>query len=387
MSQLLPAEGSTQKPSTNGILSLNNLVIVLTFYCAFRVIYTYFANDFAAGGGEFKTGDWLINYSSGFVRRGLIGQGMMSLSLTGQSLLGAVFTIQSALYAAVCILYLRLFFAAGGDFRSSYFLFSPAGMLLFPLNDPHAALRKEMLVYLAHLVILIALTSGKSAFSRRIFMIVSFFMYSIALFSHELTAFVLPFFLFALFKRLSRNEESRVVIFIAIASWTLVTLIGLSLAVVYRGDEGAVSVICNSLTSRGLSAKLCGGAVGWLAGTSTTVKEHFSQFGRFYYGYLVIGILTLLPFFPWKGKVQRRFFWQLLICAICLSPLFVVAIDWGRWIHIYFVLSSQLLFADYLNEDKKLPHWKPWFILIYCLCWGIPHYCPDWSCYKIGVLR
>ncbi len=384
-----PQHSADQKSkiSLNGrILSLDALLVGLAVLCIFRVIAVYFANDFASGGGDFKTGDWLINYSSGFVRRGLIGEMLMMLPLNGESLLRAVFFTQSAIYVLVCILYVRCFFKAGGDIRSSYFLFSPAGILLFPLNDPSAALRKEILVYLSHLLLLMTLKSKLSPWQRRFMLFACLCLYSVALFSHELTAFALPFFIFPLVRSVYDGEEKKTDLIVSAAVLILLTGIGLLSAVFFHGDQDTVSGICNYLTARGLSGKLCGGAVGWLAGTGATVSTHFSDFGRFYLGYLLIAVLAIIPFLAFR-RLDRVLWRELLICAMGLSPLFFVAIDWGRWIHIYFVLSSQLIFFDYFTRGKKLPQWNLILIFIYCVSWGVPHYCPQWQCYKIGLFR
>ena len=39
----------------------------------------------------------------------------------------------------------------------------------------------------------------------------------------------------------------------------------------------------------------------------------------------------------------KKFFFLFLICFLCTIPLFIIAIDWGRWVYTNFLLMSLLL--------------------------------------------
>jgi len=60
---------------------------LILIYVFVKVEYRYFS-QVQDGGHPWQTGDWLINYQSGFVRRGLIGELFFMLSrLTGLNML------------------------------------------------------------------------------------------------------------------------------------------------------------------------------------------------------------------------------------------------------------------------------------------------------------
>ena len=77
------------------------------------------------------------------------------------------------------------------------------------------------------------------------------------------------------------------------------------------------------------------------------------------------------------------------VCALIASlPLFVYAMDWGRWIYIHVLcLFLLLLFVDVREQATVAPertyaatdwlHYPAWVaaaLILYATCWNIPHY-------------
>ena len=53
---------------------------------------------------------------------------------------------------------------------------------------------------------------------------------------------------------------------------------------------------------------------------------------------------------------QEKIFFLFLICFLYTLPLFIIAIDWGRWIYTNFLLMSLLLvtFLPLKNGERSL---------------------------------
>ncbi len=90
-------------------------------------------------------GDWLINYTGGFVRRGLPGELILLFSrLVHIPPVLVASVVPLVLYALLYASIWRLYRRSSGSFWTFAALVSPA-TLAFPILDPVGALRKELL--------------------------------------------------------------------------------------------------------------------------------------------------------------------------------------------------------------------------------------------------
>ena len=89
-----------------------------------------------------------------------------------------------------------------------------------------------------------------------------------------------------------------------------------------------------------------------------------------YYLYIFLFLVTLIPF------LFDRNFKNLIIpyAAIGISfvPLFIVAIDWGRWI---FIMSVCFLSVYLLSEKKIIINKIYYLLIIYPVFYRIEHCC------------
>ena len=130
----------------NGIGAISLFIFVFTLVGVNLGIY-YF--DVASTIQSYRIGDWLINYQDGFVRRGLIGQLIYSMSADGLSIIWVTYAIQCTIYILLSYYALRLYYSASRSRAWLLIIFSPAFIFLFPFYDPSGWYRKELLVYLA----------------------------------------------------------------------------------------------------------------------------------------------------------------------------------------------------------------------------------------------
>ena len=98
----------------------------------------------AGGGGAWQTGDWLLNYSAGFIRRGMTGEIIFFISPTGELAVTIVTVTQFVLIATIQVSALILFLRTPRTPIWLMIVFSPAAGLFGFLN-PDAFMRKEIL--------------------------------------------------------------------------------------------------------------------------------------------------------------------------------------------------------------------------------------------------
>jgi hypothetical protein len=343
-------------------------LIIWIFFGLFSFRYGF---EIWNGGNEWKTGDWLINYSDGFIRRGFFGSLMYWLSDFGVSLLWLTYGIQIAIYSAMFMLVSKLYKTSERSFFWLLILFSPA-YLLFPFYDFHGGFRKEILVLtlFAYFSLLYARFSVSNA---KIIWIM--FFYLLAGLSHEITIFVLPFFIYLLWRCFETNQiEVKYAVYFSFG-FIFISICLLFLSFLFKGSEYSASVICNSLVQRSLDPNICSGAISALKeDTSSSIQRVIEMFGPHSFSVIQVAFLAFVPtVFTsfWKKKLLVL----LIVSIVFIAPLFVLAIDWGRWIYILAFMFYCLLLSE--NVSIRLSFQYSYLIvgLLYLTMWSIPHCC------------
>lgn len=346
-----------------------NVISILAYLCVLYYV-TRYGIEILHGNPSFKMGDWLINYEGGFIRRGLVGQALYELNNLGISLLWSAFFLQAGIYFAITHYSLKLFFATEREVSWLLFVFSPAFIFLFPFYDIGAGFRKEIIVFLSFCLLAVGLLRDKV---NHKYLLASLVTFLIAVFSHELAVLCLIFFIFLIHEATKNDEKKRAIGWAYIAGFVVVGSTGLLFSLANTGDANQAALICDSLEHAGMKHDLCGGAIQWLGyDTSYGLRQVGGYLFQYSYTYPFLLLLAVLPLFLtdwWKPRLII-----LLLGFASLLPLYFVAIDWGRWIHIYIFMIFVTLFFDSSTEKitiRKLPLIS---VLLYASLWGIPHF-------------
>jgi hypothetical protein len=354
--------------------SRSNEPVSTTFkYFAYALVATLVAiaclrygKEIIAGGSAWKTGDWLINYEGGWVRRGFIGQVLFELSRFGAPLLWSTFILQCATFIALALCVLKLFFWTNKNSSWVIFLLSPAFIFLFPFYDTEAGFRKEILVFLSFCLLAIGLLKdGK----RQRYLIGSVIVYAVAAISHELSVLCVVFFLYLLHQY---SKENRLLAVRYGIAYMVLALLGLGFALLNPGNADVQSKICKSLIDSHLKDHICYGGIAWLQfNSSYGFSKVLETAWKAVIFYLPRLMLALAPFML-AGFLRKN----ILIFAVGFAvflPLFFVAIDWGRWIHIYIFFMTIILFVEAIRTRVVIRRVPIGFILVYASLWSIPH--------------
>lgn len=342
------------------------LIRYLLYAIVTWTVFVYFL-QIQDGGTSWKTGDWLINYQAGFVRRGLIGEILYNVSPNGWLLYLTFFT-QSVIYIAICHFVLEEFFSKERGLIDGVIIFSPAFIFLFPFYTLGAGMRKELIAFLSFVLLLEAIKNNK----KNSLLLLSVFVFAVGVFSHEMIAFFVLFYVYVFFKRSKYSSKQKIYFaFLLIA----ISLSGIFVSSIFHGDIAVAHSICTSLALKGVGSEICGGAISALRGT---MMSSVSWVEYNFLNNLIYFPLFVLAFLPLTFIGLRKYFSIILFGFFSILPLFFIAVDWGRWIYIYMTF----LFFLYIYDDKayaRLSLSRPLivFFVFYLISWRLPHYDPD----------
>ncbi len=336
--------------------------------------------------------DWLISYQAGFVRRGLAGEGVLALAalsgLAPEVLVWAIQTLCYGILFGACLgLLLRL------THRAPFLLlvYCPA-VFLFPIADWQGGFRKEIL-FLALLAAL-AWAMGHPRLGdgvKRGLIAAALTVYPALILSHEMLALFLPY-LVGLAALMARGQRD----WLVVAALLVPSGLALVASLLATGGPGQVQALCAHLAGvlapapavANCAAEL--NAITWLARDTGDALRLAGDFLRLHVitlpPALVLIALGLVPLRALWGALtgwERRWLALTIGAGLLASlPLFVVALDWGRLIHIHLMAGLILCLvlaarAERRGEpppaDRTRPPAPAWAVGVYLLGWNLAH--------------
>jgi hypothetical protein len=317
------------------------------------------------GGNNWGIGEWLINYNGGFVRRGLIGQILLSSKLTGSSLLILIICVQFILYCVVLIYLTRIL-------KENRFLLPFVALICSPMGinfvgwDKFVLIRKEF-IGLVSLVILAQYIRGKSSQKSLLWIFYAFFI--LAIFSSEVNFSLVPGVIFLFW--LNSGTRSRRYFYREL--FTIIFLVSLSILISIRfnGDKQIANSICRKVISVGLDPeKNCRGAVDVLGMSFSSMIDHLISSYPNYFIYLIYLFLACLPMVFLKSD-KLNLCW-LIFLFIGTVPLYLIAWDYGRWISL-FVLEITICLSVTQVKMKPKNRFNYMTTFLYSILWGSGH--------------
>lgn len=303
-----------------------------------------------------RTGDWMINYSGGFIRRGLLGQGFLWLWHTTHWPPTLVMTLfQLACYGLFFLFAYRLLAGAPEPGRYALLVFSPA-IFLFHIYDPHGGFRKEILVY-PLLAWLVWLCRRRGRIPPAITALVSGLLFPALVLSHEMLVVAWPMVLLVLLwgapPRNSRLARPALAALLSLPS-ALATL-----AVLHgsRADPRQLLAICHAWGPYAVP-DCHDGAIAFLgrdARMGFGLVLHAVGAQRYLVVYPVVAVLSLLTFWPIRARVGALLqdgWHRVLIAASLLGTLALcaVAVDWGRFLDLALIMLFLLSFLPAVTQ-------------------------------------
>jgi hypothetical protein len=318
----------------------------------------------------YSAGDWLINYSGGFVRRGLPGEAILWASRwLHADLLWVVFALQAACLLVYLGFACRLALRSRG-FAVAAMILSPAAVTFEALN-PAEGVRKELLFFA-----LLAVICEAGFVERMRWWVLSAGVAVVCVglvLSHESLVAYLPYVFAAVWVRRG-GEAWRIAIAPGIAS----AVVGFAV-ITHPGNATAAEAICRSVGGvyAGFGPGVCGGSIAWLAvslGQAHRQTVEMASAHHFATVYALLAALALAP--PVVAGWRRPMIWRCAVVAgVGSVGLFWSGVDWGRWIHIHLVCLMLVLLARPLREAIRAGNWSGVggvAVAAYASCWILP---------------
>lgn len=310
------------------------IVAFLGILACYAALFLYRYNFYEGFGNGFIVGDWLINYhDGGFKRRGLSGTLIFAIQdISGISLQWIVFSIQLLLFLIFLSLFTALFW--NKRIKLLYFglIFSPLTFLSY-FNDYGYLGRKEFLLFTLFTLFLYLKNNNKLTIYKEAIILL---LIAICTLFHELHFFYTPYFIVvhylsskkAFYQKAMLYMAATLIPTISIAIWGQNINEGDSISILQsRGiiiDENSIFAEFNLLSSLSI------------------INEHGLRYLSYIFPFL-IGIVYFAKYIDDVLKISKI---QLLLAfslvLIFTLPMFVLALDWGRWIQIHFMMTALL---------------------------------------------
>lgn len=341
---------------------------VLVLIGGYLFVVAHYFNEIQSGGEPWKSGDWLINYQGSFVRRGALGELLLKLSdLTKFDLLWLLFVMQVVAYGLVIYFTCRIYLAVSRSKEWAIVFLSPA-FLMFPFYDYLGGFRKEIIAFAAFAI----LAHGYATLRlNKLSLGVALGLFAFVSLSHELIALTCPFFLYLTYLIRKKGLISLPLARISYCLYLGFSVLSLWVGLRFYGDVNAAKMICDSLVLRGIGTNICLGSIDSLS--IHYYEEVWAKIPHFLWVYLPVFALAMTPILvsDWlKKDLLSKLI--LLIGFAALLPLYAVAYDWGRWIHIYLFFVTILLLVQSCHIQIVMPVLPYSVLFFYLTLWMIP---------------
>ena len=354
---------------------------VLLYIAAAMVFTVYrYLLQIGKGGHVWTTGDWLLSYRAGFVRRGLTGSITYGLSdVTGIDALYVAAATQIIVFGGLAVAVLVMLSRLKLTVPVAILAISPV-FLLMPFFILKNAMTKEMIGFLA--VALVGLT----AFTTRKWPLwIGIVVFAGSGFAHEINAFMAPDLLALLLILFMMGVISRGQSILAAALASFAAGAAIVTAMIFNG-KGMGDAVCKVMLSYGGKAEFCGhqGPTVWLD-RDMAYGMQFTWDANVVSGvwpWFILGfLLSMAPFLLFRvthdptGRWTRIALLAAFAGLLTYAPLFVIASDWGRWIGMHVFCLTILTFVSLRLGllQERFENMSPIF-LAFGLVWAMPDY-------------
>ena len=299
--------------------------------------------------------EWLINYSGGFTKRGLVGQICIYISNT------LIINLRDSILIFQIIIFLTYFVFIYNFFRNIIFnklmilaIFSPI-FILYPIAEIEVLMRKEILIFCFFLIYLYIN-------NKKINNIYKLLILPTCILIWEPVVFFL-FFWFSIDLINNKISKLNYSFYKILLSFVPTFFVAILIVLNPINDENYLTMV-NFLKNN--FNETCYMSCELLKSKSTIYDQFFGNFHKYsfevFFRYFLIILIGFGPLFiisknsslKLKNIIFFNFFNNLLSpILIMLSPvilLFAMGYDWGRWVNISYVFA--ILFYFYLYKEK-----------------------------------
>lgn len=309
-------------------------LIIVIFLCIFKVYFAYITcNGYAFA-------DWLINYQeAGFGRRGLPGTVFVFLyKVFSIKVQYSVFFVQSIVYILFFYLLYKLLRFKKANIIDALFLLTPFCLWGF-FSDPAIGARKDGVLWLLFVAFIYCLSQNKLTKTKEYIFLV---LFAVSVFIHESFVFYTPYFLIALY---FYNKKIDVKIFLLIVLSFGIPA-GIILLTGINTDYHKTLQIIRECKINLQEENIFQWKETQLIKIAYYTKEIKNLSLYVISVALQLGFVIFYMFLKKFAPENRKKLLMSFALAFFISiPLFLIAIDVGRWFYNSFILFEILLIS------------------------------------------
>ena len=355
------------------------LVLLFTLSCS---LYAYLIHN------RWVMVSWLINYQGGFIKRGFFGEVIYQLSkISGIN--PGVFIVFSHLFFYGIFFYFSYSLLKEEKYLLPYtfLIFSPF-IFTFQVNFPRSGCRKEIIYFALLSFFVWYVRENKKNLKKAFYLIL--LIYPAMILTHEMFAILLPYFFAAYFTRIKINKREVVKLFLLLLPSFIVSIVVIFFR---KATFSQIKAIIDSLSKENYSIVYLkhSGALFWMGkGIKYGLKRVHQGITQenYIFKYFSVLLLSIIAYIPIFGKIKSflknkvsLFFG--IIPIIGSIPVFIMAIDWGRFIYFHLVsifllsfLGLEYKYKKGFNDFSKIKKISLIvFFILYTQLWHIPVCC------------
>jgi len=365
----------------------NYLILYLSFLFFISIFVLYTKHNV---GNDSTISEWLINYSGGFTKRGIIGEISIFFSrLFDQNLRDIIYIFQLSILG---IYYILIYIFFKNLYLERYFLlaiFSPI-FLIYPVAETEVLARKEVFIFVLFILhaLIPPLNNNLIRISKLVILPLSVLIW-------EPVIFYLPLWIFIdlvkfKIKNYNKNLFNEIIFYFPALFLAIIFIINPLTPEEHFKMEQVLNKEFN---------EVCYMSCALLKSKSSIYQQFEANFGKYsleifvrYFLIILIGfgpLFTLMYYSKLKQAktIFSKKFNLLSIFLFLLSPvllLFAMGYDWGRWVGISYIMSLITYFYLYKNnfiilDTKKLnlnklnllrPKYFLYIFIIYAFTWN-----------------
>jgi hypothetical protein len=357
---------------------------IIFFFIFIVTNYVFFNYRIIFRENGYILGDWVINYSGGFVRRGLLGQIFFSISKYFDiSIKHIIFFFSSAIYIISIHFFYKIIKNKLDNYLVLIFILLPS-TFLFNFFDPLSVGRKEILIFFFFTFYYLNLEKILNNFKFKLFIILLFI---IILLTHELIFFFIPY-LFVLkyfhnnrgMTKFNPKDYYPEILIFLLASILILLIFNIS----HLHNN---KVLCDSLLEVNLTSSTC-----WAINdfkSKIIINSLFSYFveKKYFINYSFYILLSIFPLFllvlQSSNQIhKKKKLFLSVFCLIFSTAFYMLVNDWGRYLNVTFLVHF-LIILKFIEKDikkekienKLIKNISLIFIFIYLTSWHMPHCC------------
>jgi len=330
-------------------------------------------------GVDWGISEWMISYAGGFVRRGLGGSFLAAvIHLSGLGFYPILITLTTAAYLGLCVFLLRISLRLRGPAIWRFvLLLNP--ILIVCAADYGTISRKDVLFLCATLLNVglssrfLARPQENSANASRpvapLLIASALLALALALLHEGIFTFVwFPLNAAILTYALHRSGRSRRSVALRVLTTLLPAIAAVAASAIWHGDARSAEVICRSWRSAvpvtcdwNSDFPVALGALTWNLRHGLSLSLSYAAWFPLYPVILMLGgsleilaVRTLVPAARLEHLVSL-----LLFPFLASLPLYLLGVDWGRWLSLIATCSLFVMLSPSLRPCayEALPSW------------------------------